>query len=90
MDATVFWTTVKPLMKEKQMTQETLAELCEVPFGTLHGWIAKKILPDVASAYRIAVTLGTSVEFLVTGGASDDPYRAKYESLVRQLKTLIE
>lgn len=67
MDAKTFWGNVKPLIKKNNKTQEILASELEIPFGTFQGWIAKSILPDVVSAYKIARALGVSVEYLVTG-----------------------
>lgn len=62
-----FWNNVKPLIKSNGLTQLKLSELCNIPFGTFQGWIAKSVLPDVISAYKIATELNTTVEFLVTG-----------------------
>lgn len=67
MTTDAFWNNVKPLVKANGLTQAKLAELCDIPFGTLQGWIAKGIYPDVISAYKIATELDTTVEFLVTG-----------------------
>lgn len=67
MDAKTFWNNVKPLIKQRNKTQESLAAELNIPFGTFQGWIAKSILPDVISAYKIARALGVSVEYLVTG-----------------------
>ncbi len=67
MTAEKFWSNVKPLIKSNGLTQSRLSELCNIPFGTFQGWIAKGVLPDVISAYKIATELDTTVEFLVTG-----------------------
>lgn len=62
-----FWNGVKPLIKKNGLTQAKLAEICNIPFGTLQGWIAKSVLPDVLSAQKIASALNTTVEYLITG-----------------------
>ena len=71
MDAKTFWNNVKPLIKQRNKTQESLAAELNIPFGTFQGWIAKSILPDVISASKIARALGVSVEYLVTGEETD-------------------
>lgn len=92
MNADIFWSNVKPLIKACGLTQSKLAEACCIPFGTLQGWIAKSVLPDVFSAFKIAQTLGVSVEFIVTGEESRPDIRelqelkTKYEALVMTIK----
>jgi transcriptional regulator with XRE-family HTH domain len=67
MEISFFWQNVKILLKNNDLTQKKLAEICNISFGTLQGWIAKLIVPDVFSALKIAKALNTTVEFLVTG-----------------------
>lgn len=88
-DAELFWNNVKPLIKANKTTQAKLAEVCQIPFGTLQGWIAKDVLPDVISAYKISSILNTSVEYLVTGKESN-AFRLKYQTLVESLRKLTE
>ena len=90
MEAETFWSHVKSAMKSQDLTQEQLTAKCGLNLPTFRGWIARSIIPDVISAYKIATVLGTTVEALVMGESPDDPYRAKYENLYRRLKDLIE
>lgn len=85
MDAKTFWGNVKPLIKKNNKTQEILASELEIPFGTFQGWIAKSILPDVVSAYKIARALGVSVEYLVTGKETDGK-----KQFIEDLKNFID
>ncbi len=78
MNAEQFWNNVKPLIKQQNKTQESLASELNIPFGTFQGWITYKRLPDVVSAYKIAQALGTTVEYLVTG---HDEQNNKYDRL---------
>lgn len=87
MDAKTFWNNVKPLIKQRNKTQESLAAELNIPFGTFQGWIAKSILPDVISASKIAQALGVSVEYLVTGEDSN-PYKTKIEELKKIIMEL--
>lgn len=75
MNAEQFWNNVKPLIKQQNKTQESLASELNIPFGTFQGWITYKRLPDVVSAYKIAQALGTTVEYLVTGKQPQQDHR---------------
>lgn len=85
MDAKTFWNNVKPLIKQRNKTQESLAAELNIPFGTFQGWIAKSILPDVVSAYKIARALGVSVEYLVTGKEADGK-----KQLLKEMQSVID
>ena len=85
MDAKTFWNNVKPLIKQRNKTQESLAAELNIPFGTFQGWIAKSILPDVISASKIARALGVSVEYLVTGQETDGK-----KQFIEDLKNFID
>lgn len=78
MNAEQFWNNVKPLIKQQNKTQESLASELNIPFGTFQGWITYKRLPDVVSAYKIAQALGVTMEYLVTG---HDEQNDKYDRL---------
>jgi transcriptional regulator with XRE-family HTH domain len=66
-DASVFWENVKREIKSQNTTQEWVAKNSGISFNTFQGWISKAIFPRVNEAIRIAVSLNTSVEFLVNG-----------------------
>jgi transcriptional regulator with XRE-family HTH domain len=91
-EAIPFWERVNQLIKTAKMTQEGVAKVCGIPFGTFHGWIAYKRLPDALSAYRIAQALGTTAEYLCTGtntGKPDTtPLIAHAQALLDGLKKL--
>jgi transcriptional regulator with XRE-family HTH domain len=83
MDAKFFWDNVEPLRKAKNLTQEELSNIIQVPFRTFQGWLSKGILPDVEQATRIAAALDTTVEHLVTGKEPDTSrtYRKALEEI---------
>jgi transcriptional regulator with XRE-family HTH domain len=59
---------VRLLMKLRGMTAKDLGQKSDVEFRTVEGWLgAKAAVPRADSAVRVAQTLGTSVEYLVTG-----------------------
>lgn len=63
----MFWDNVKSLIRERNTTQEVVANECEISFATFRGWTSKGIIPKADQAASIAKYLGTSVEYLVTG-----------------------
>ena len=89
MDAGLFWNRVKPLIKEKGLTQASFAEKCGISFGTFQGWIAKSVLPSVVDGYKIADALNTSVEYLVTG-IDSNPAAAELAELKGKLRAILD
>ena len=71
-DASVFWENVKKEIKAQNTTQEWVAKNSGISFNTFQGWISKGIFPRVNEAIRIAVSLNTSIEFLVNGAIRDN------------------
>jgi len=71
-DASVFWDNVKKEIKSQNTTQEWVAKNSGISFNTFQGWISKGIFPRVNEAIRIAVSLNTSVEFLVNGAVRNN------------------
>ena len=62
-----FWQRVKILVKNKNIKQEAVCAETGISLGTLRGWITHSRFPDAEQAVRIARSLGTTVEYLVTG-----------------------
>jgi hypothetical protein len=71
-DPARFWENVQKEIRRQNTTQEWVAKKAEISFGTFQGWIAKGIFPRANEAVRIAATLDTSVEFLVSGAVRDN------------------
>jgi len=70
-DASVFWENVKKEIKAQNTTHEWVAKNSGISFNTFQGWISKGIYPRVNDAVRIAVSLNTSVEYLVNGAVQN-------------------
>jgi transcriptional regulator with XRE-family HTH domain len=70
-NASVFWKNVKKEIKLQNTTQEWVAKNSGISFNTFQGWISKDVYPRVNEAIRIAVSLNTSVEYLVTGAVQN-------------------
>jgi transcriptional regulator with XRE-family HTH domain len=71
-DASIFWENVKKEIKSQNTTQEWVAKNSGISFNTFQGWISKGIYPRVNEAIRIAVSLNTSVEYLVHGSVRNN------------------
>jgi transcriptional regulator with XRE-family HTH domain len=70
--AAVFWENIKREIKQQNTTQEWVAKKAGINFNTFQGWIAKGIYPRVDDAVRIAFSLNTSVEYLISGADHDN------------------
>ena len=83
-----FWVRVKELLKAQNATQDKIAKQINERADTFSKWIQKDRLPDAEQSYKIAVALGVSVEYLVTGCQSDN--KEKIDRIVENLMTSIE
>ena len=63
----MFWENVKILLSEKKLLQKDFAELLGINISTLKNQMTRNIIPDAITSVKIAQSLGTTVEFLVTG-----------------------
>lgn len=66
-----FWLRVKQKLDFQDFTQRELAQKIGESYNTLQSWINRDRLPNAEQAVKIANTLNTSVEFLVTGTVSN-------------------
>ena len=83
-----FWMRVKELLKAQNATQDKIAKQINERADTFSKWIQKDRLPDAEQSYKIAVALGVSVEYLVTGCQSDN--KEKIDKIVENLMISIE
>ena len=63
----MFWNNIKFLLKEKKITQKQFSVMLDLPDRTIENWIGRNTIPDAITSVKIAQSLGTTVEFLVTG-----------------------
>ena len=85
-----FWMRVKELLKAQNATQDKIAKQINERADTFSKWIQKDGLPDAEQSYKIAVALGVSVEYLVTGEEPDNSEKIKQakEMLYKTIETL--
>ncbi len=83
---TMFWNNVNALIKTRKMTQDNLCSQTGISLNTLRGWVSKNILPRADEAVAIAQSLGTTVEYLVTGKTgSNEKVRELLMTVLEQL-----
>ena len=68
----IFWENVKKEIKSQNTTQEWVAKNSGISFNTFQGWISKGVFPRVNEAVHIAVSLNTTVEYLVCGSVQNN------------------
>jgi len=83
-----FWLRVKDKLDYQDSTQRELAEKINESYNTLQSWINRDRLPNAEQAVRIADSLNTSVEFLVTGKI--DSKKSDHSKTLRLLEEAIE
>lgn len=65
------------LRKEKGLTQAELGERLGISFQAVSKWERGETLPDTAILLDLAEVLGTSVDYILTGGSQVLHYRGK-------------
>ena len=71
-NASIFWENVKKQIKSQNTTQEWVAQKSGISFNTFQGWMSKGIFPRVNEAVRIANSLNSSVEYLISESVQND------------------
>lgn len=84
----IFWERVKEILDYKSRTQKELAAEIGESYNTLQSWINRDRLPNAEQAVKIAVSLNTSVEFLVNG--KKPIYKTDYAEVVQLLNNAIK
>ena len=75
-----FWRRVRQLAKTQKKSLEDLAKKIGIPRSTFFEWIKFGRLPDAFTTYNIAMVLGVSVEYLITGKEGKNTVTGKFES----------
>lgn len=56
---------IRKLLEEKDMSISELERLSDIARGTIGKW--DKVIPSADKLQRVATTLGTSIDYLLTG-----------------------
>lgn len=83
-----FWIRVRDSLEYLGLSQKELAEQIQESYNTLQSWISKDRLPNAEQAVKIAATLQTSVEFLVTGKSARN--RVAHTKTVKLLEAALK
>ena len=67
MDAKELWERVKKEIKAHKITLTQFSQYLGIPKSTFFYWLRNKTIPDLFTAYDIAIALGVSLEFLASG-----------------------
>ena len=78
MDLNLVGTQIANLRKEKGLTQNDLGDRLGVSFQAVSKWERGETLPDTAILLDLANVLGTSVDFVLSGGSHVLHYRGKF------------
>jgi transcriptional regulator with XRE-family HTH domain len=62
-----FWERLRDTIKDKDLTQEWVAQKIGVPIGTFKNWLTRQTYPNAKQIVEIGHLLDTSAEYLVTG-----------------------
>ena len=66
-----FWDRTKLLIKASNMTQKQFSEYIDISYNTFKNWIYNDRIPPFVNAYDIALALGVSLDYLMTGKDRD-------------------
>ena len=75
---------IRKILNEKDMSISELERLSDIARGTVGKW--DKVVPSADKLQRVAQTLGTSMDYLLTGKEPKDD--AETLLLAREAKTL--
>ncbi len=87
-DLDLFRKNVRQEMYLQNLTLKELAYKTRIPYSTILSYVSKNssVTPSVFAAAKIACTLGTTVEYLVTG---DDSLLPKADRKINSIATEI-
>jgi len=82
-----FWNRLKNEIKAKNTTQEWIAGKINVPLSTFRKWMTRKTYPNLKEGTEIAMLLGISAEYLITGNEPEglDDFERKLINAYRKL-----
>jgi transcriptional regulator with XRE-family HTH domain len=84
-----FWDRVYFHRKKQNLTQQQLADLCEIPLVTYNKWKKASSIPRANIVLTMAHSLDVSMEYLLTGDGSAET-SGNYNLKNREIKKLVE
>ena len=80
---------IEALLAEKSLSKSAFINDVGIPKQSLYDWKQRGTIPAADVVLRIAVRLGTSVEYLLTG-ADSNPLRAENAALKDKISRIVE
>ena len=81
-----FWNRVKYLMKEKKVTQKTLAEAIGMSISTLKHWMSKAVIPPLDVTISLKKYFGVSFDYLIFGKETESDVVTQLKDVILSLK----
>ena len=78
MDAKLIGKQIAYLRKEKGLTQNDLGDRLGVSFQAVSKWERGETMPDISILLDLAHVLGTSADFILSGGSQVLQYKGKF------------
>lgn len=83
----MFWERFKNLLKEKNINQKDIAELCNLTTGAVSSW-KHGFIPQTNTLKKIADYFNVSTDYLL--GYTDKKYTIENEEISEEQKHLLE
>lgn len=83
-----FWERLKVEIKRNNTTQEWIATKIDVLPQTFRRWSSAKSIPSADKVFEISNLLGVTVEFLISGQDSTDPWIRENREFIAACKRL--
>ena len=81
---------ITQLRKRHNISQQQLAQMMDVSRQAVSKWENDLSSPDTIHLIRLADALGTDVEYLATGKASEPEVKEKVVTVIQQVDRIVE
>ena len=81
---------ITQLRKQHNISQQQLAQMMDVSRQAVSKWENDLSSPDTIHLIRLADALGTDVEYLATGKASEPEVKEKVVTVIQQVDRIVE
>ncbi|MBN1798852.1 MAG: HD domain-containing protein [Spirochaetales bacterium] len=82
----IFLQKVDQILKQKGKRRTWLSKQTDIALSTINSWFSKDILPKIDDALKVAQTLNTSLDFLVTGKGLPAGHDPALQNIINFLK----
>ncbi len=82
----IFLQNVDQILKQKEKRRTWLSKQTVIALSTINSWFSKDILPKIDDALKVAQTLNTSLDYLVTGKGLPAGHDPALQNIINFLK----